>query len=164
MQGYIQKFTWPLLIGMGALISLEPNVEVKSKTIDSSICRKEELLTFFPPMIVKEVLISHHIAENKVDVIAQELSKKQQVVIQIMEKKVSKMDPPPFEDVTQRDKALQIFKETLYEEFAAVLKSHDITDEKEIKAMLDDMQAIKGKLFVECIKSAPSKLNNKEQP
>lgn len=126
----------------------------KGLVIDSSLCTKDVLMTFFPQPVVKAVLIQHKIPQDKAEVIAKELSQKSQDVAKIVESKASKMDPNPFNDLSQRDTAVKIFRETLFEVFSQALKSNGIEkDNAEIQNILDDMQEAKGKLFVECIKN-----------
>lgn len=123
-----------------------------SLVVNATLCKKEVLMTFFPQPVVKAVLIHHDISEDQAQEIAQELSQKDQEVIKMVEAKASKLDPNPFSDLSTRDAAVKIFRETLFEVFAKVLKAHDITDDNQIQLILEDMQAAKGKLFVECIK------------
>lgn len=121
-------------------------------SLDSVTCTKEVLMTFFPKPVVKAILVQHKITEEKAQQIAQELAQKDREVVKLVELKASEMNPNPFSDLSYRDTAIRLFRETLYEVFAKVLKAHQITDENEIQHLLEDMQAVKGKLFVECIK------------
>lgn len=124
--------------------------------IDSSLCTKDVLMTFFPQPVVKAVLIKHQVPEDKAQAISQELSRKSQEVAQMVESKASKMDPNPFNDLSHRDEAVKLFRETLFEIFSQALKSNGVNKDKVgIQLLLDDMQEAKGKLFVECIKKVP---------
>ena len=121
--------------------------------INPSLCSKETLMTFFPQPIVKAVLIQYGVNEEDAIKISKELSKKDQEVVRIVEEKSAKLDPNPLNDLNQRDVAVKIFGETLYEVFAKVLKSYKVSaDDNQIQEILDNMKEIKGKLFVECIK------------
>jgi hypothetical protein len=115
-------------------------------------CTKEELMTFFPQQVVQSVLMKAQLSKDQATSIAQELSQKDRELAKIVEEKAAKLDPNPFKDLSQRDLAIKIYRETLYEVFAKVLKSHGVTNEDQIQALLDDMQAAKSKLFIECIR------------
>jgi len=118
-----------------------------------SLCAKETLMVFFPQLIVKAVLMQYGVNEEKAEKIAKELAQKDQIVVQQVEIKASKMDPNPLNNVNQRDVGVKIFGETLYEVFASVLKENQAgMDDQQIQVILDDIREIKGKLFVECIK------------
>lgn len=145
---------------LGIAFSL-PSEETPSPSptaaIDLSLCRKEVLMTFFPSPIVKDVLVRNKVSEEIADKIAKELSQKDSEVIKTVEIKASKMDPNPLNDLAQRDTAVKVFRETLFEVFAKSLKSNQVTaDDNQIQSILDDMQQMKGKLFVECIKKERS--------
>lgn len=121
--------------------------------VDSSLCTKEVLMTFFPQPITKAVLLKHKVPEDKAEVISKELVKKSEAVTKSVEEKASKMETNPFTDLSQRDAAVKLFRETLFEVFSSVIKENQIEmDSNEIQALLDDMQEVKGRLFVECIK------------
>ena len=121
--------------------------------IDSALCTKDVLMTFFPGPIVKAVLVRYGVEPGKAEKIAEELSGKDREVVSDVEKKSAEYDPNPLNDLNQRDLAVKIFRETLYEVFAKVLKTNQVAgDDNEIQTILDDMKEIKGKLFVECIK------------
>jgi hypothetical protein len=115
-------------------------------------CTKEELMTFFPQQVVHSILIEAHIPEEQAKAIAQELSQKDRELAQLVEEKAAKVEPNPFKDLSQRDLAIRIYRDTLYEVFAKVLKSHGVTNEDQIKTLLDEMQAAKSRLFIECIR------------
>ncbi len=115
-------------------------------------CTKEELMTFFPQQVVQYVLKKAHIPQEQASGIAADLSQKDRELAKIVEEKAAKLDPNPFKDLSQRDLAIKIYRETLYEVFAQVLKSHGITNEDQIQTLLDEMQAAKSKLFIECIR------------
>lgn len=123
-----------------------------STKVDTTLCTKEELMTFFPKVVVKAVLVQNKVSETDAQAIADELSKKDQEVVKSVELKASKLDPNPFKDVSNRDQAVKIYRETLYEVFSNALKAHNISDDNQIKMILEDLQATKGRLFVECIK------------
>lgn len=119
---------------------------------NSMKCTKEELMAFFPQQIVESILIKAKIPKEEASKMALELSQKDRELAKLVENKAAKMEPNPFKDLNQRDLAIKIYRETLYEVFAKVLKSHGMTNEDQIQSLLDEMQAAKSKLFIECIR------------
>ncbi len=116
------------------------------------MCTKEELVVFFPPNVVRSVLVKAHIPEDQAAKIASELSHKNHELTKLVEAKAEKLHPNPFGDLNQRELASKIYRETRYEVFASVLKAHGITDEHQIHALLDKIQVMQSKLFVECVR------------
>jgi hypothetical protein len=115
-------------------------------------CTKEELMTFFPKAVVKAVLIKSKISEEQADSIAEDLSTKDAELDKIVKDKASKLDPNPLHDLNQRDVAIKIYRESLFQGFAKVLRAHGITDDEKIQALLDELQRSKSQLFVDCIR------------
>lgn len=115
-------------------------------------CTKEELMTFFPQQIVQSVLLKANVSKEQASEIAQELSHKDRELAKVVEEKAAKLEPNPFKDLSQRDLAVRIYRETLYEIFAKVLKAHGVSDEDQIQVLLDAVQVEKSKLFIECIR------------
>jgi hypothetical protein len=129
------------------------NAETTEVVLSNSMkCTKEELMTFFPQQVVQSVLVKAQLPKDQAASIAEELSHKDRELAKIVEEKAAKLDPNPFKDLSQRDLAIKIYRETLYEIFAKVLKSHGVTNEDQIQTLLDEMQAAKSKLFIECIR------------
>lgn len=127
--------------------------EVKDNQSSSiAKCTKEELMTFFPQPVVQSVLIQANIPQEEATEIAKELSYKNTDLVKQVEEKASKLNPNPFKDLSQRDLAIRIYRETLYEVFAKVLKAHGVTNEDQIQTLLDEMQVAKSKLFIDCIR------------
>lgn len=154
MKKFSYSFPFFMLFCCNTLIAADQDKppEQVQQQVEASQCTKEELMTFFPKAVVKSVLIQHKVPEAEAQIIAQELSQKDQEVVKTVEMKASKLDPNPFKDLSNRDMAVKVFRESLFEVFSKVMKAHNITDESQIKALLEDLQATKGKLFVECIK------------
>jgi hypothetical protein len=123
-------------------------------------CTKEELMTFFPQQVVQSVLTHSNMTKEQATDIAQELSQKDKELAKIVEEKADKLEPNPFKDLSQRDLAIRIYRETLYEIFAKVLKSHGITNEDQIQTLLDEIQMAKSKLFIECIRKQQTPLSS----
>jgi hypothetical protein len=137
----------------GATDSVTEPEKKEENQISDSMCTKEILMTFFPPSIVKSVLVRHQVPADKAAEIAEELSQKDREILRIVEKKASQMEINPFKDLNQRELAIKLSKETIYSVFAQVLKDHQITNEDQIHALLDDIQEAKGKLFINCFRN-----------
>ena len=128
--------------------------------IEGMTCTKEELMTSFPQAVIESILLKSQLSAEEASKIAIELSQKNQELTQMIETKVSRLDPHPFKDLSQRDLAIKIYRESRYEVFAKVLKAHGITNEDQIQSLLDEIQMAQSKLFIECIRkqhvSSPS--------
>lgn len=122
---------------------------------NSMKCTKEELMRFFPEQIVQSVLIKSKLPADQADAIAQDLSQKDRELARLVEEKSAQVEPNPFKNLSQRDLAIKIYRETLYEVFAKVLKAHGITNEDQIQTLLDELQEARSKLFIECIRKQP---------
>jgi hypothetical protein len=143
-----------ILIALGCFqaIGAEEQIDLD----ESPVCTKQELMAYFPQILVKKVLLSSGIKTKQAIAISEELSQKGQELEKIVAEKASKLDPNPFKDLSQRDVAIKIYRETLYEVFAKVLKSHGINDEDQIQVLLDKMQLAKSKMFIDCIRKEQS--------
>ena len=119
---------------------------------NSMKCTKEELMRFFPEQVVQSILTKANLSKEQADVIAKELSQKDKELAKLVEEKSAKIDPNPFKDLSQRELAIKIYRETLYEVFAKVLKAHGITNQDQIQNLLDELQDARSKLFIECIR------------
>jgi hypothetical protein len=126
--------------------------EEEANTDDSNLCTKEELMTYFPQPLIKSILIKSKIEEDKAEEISKDLAQKGQDLEKLVAEKASSVEPNPFKDLSQRDTAIKIYRETLYEVFAKTMQSHGISNEDQIQLLLEDMQSAKSKLFVDCIK------------
>lgn len=117
----------------------------------SEECSQEALMANFPPDIVLETLDHFDVPKDQREAIKTELIQQDKDFIERLETKASKMHPNPFQDPQQRQTAVKIFREMLYDSFAGVMKSHGVTDEKNIQSMLDNIQQEKAKQFAKCI-------------
>lgn len=115
-------------------------------------CTKEELMRFFPEQVVQSILVKRGVPKEKADLIAKELSAKDLELSKLVEEKSEKLEPNPFKNISQREAAAKVYRETLYEVFSKALKPYGITDKDQIQAMLDDLQEARSKLFIECIR------------
>lgn len=120
---------------------------------DSAVdeCSKELLLAYFPETFLNETLKKFNVPDTEWTQINQELALKDKDVIGIVEEKASKITPNPLKDPQQRQTAVKIFRETLFEVFSSVLKNHGVKDDSQIQAMLDDIQQQKAKRFAQCM-------------
>lgn len=131
---------------------------------NSMKCTKEELMRFFPEQLVESILIKFDLPKEQASAIANELSQKDRELAKIVESKSAQVEPNPFKNLSHRDVAIKIYRETLYEVFAKVLKSHGVTDEDKIQTMLDELQEARSKLFIECIRRQQPKLSEDPSP
>lgn len=120
-------------------------------------CSKEVLLAYFPPVFVNETLNRFNVPKDQWEAINKTLSEKDSEIIKLVEAKGARMTPNPLKDPQQRQAVVKIFRETLFETFADVMKAHGVTENKQIQSMLDDIQQQKAKRFAQCIgKFAPA--------
>lgn len=129
---------------------------------NSMKCTKEELMRFFPEQVVQSILVKANIPKDQADAIATELAQKDKELAKIVEEKSSKIEPHPFKNLSQRDLAIRIYRETLYEVFAGVLKRHGVTNDDQIQSLLDELQEARSKLFIECIRKQHTKSSDSE--
>ena len=154
MKQIVMNLYWSTIMALTGLTTLyaQDTTQTSAPSLESIDCTKEELMTFFPKPVVEAVLIREQISKEQAQAIAQELSGKDQELVKNVEAKASRLDPNPFKDLNQRDLAIKIYRETLYEVFAKVLKAHDITNDERIQQLLDKVQQAKSRLFIECIR------------
>ena len=125
---------------------------------NSMKCTKEELMRFFPEQLVQSVLIKANVSKDQAEAIAQDLARKDRDLAKLVEEKSAQMESNSFKSLSHRDLAIKIYRETLYEVFAQVLKKHGITDDKQVQSLLDELQEARSKLFIECIRKQPTSL------
>lgn len=123
-------------------------------------CSKELLLAYFPESFVNETLKKYNVPQDQWAAINKDLEAKDKDVIGMVENKASKIDPNPLKDPQQRQVAVKLFRETLLEVFSGVMKSHGISDESQIQAMLDDVQKQKANRFVQCMERQKTQMQN----
>lgn len=116
-------------------------------------CTKELLLSFFPEAFVAETLQKYQVSKDKIEPIINGLKEKNNDVIKLVDEQASKMDPNPLKDPSQKQVAVKIFRESLYQVFSSVLKANGITDDQRIQAMLGEIQQLKTKRFAQCMDS-----------
>ncbi len=124
----------------------------KELPTNSANCSKEELLSFFPQPVIEYVLIHAHVSQEEATQIAKELAGKNRELLKLVEKKAAELSPNPFQSSNEREIAARIYQETLYEVFAQTLKAHGMTDDHQIRSLLEEMRVTQSKLFVDCIR------------
>lgn len=143
------------LIAIG--VSTLPSHIIAATPVEDEDCSQEILLSYFPGVFVDETLTRFNVPKNQTDAIKKELAARDKEIIKQVEAKAAKMDPNPLKDPQQRQAAVKLFRETLLENFSAVMKAHDIKDDKQIQAMLDDIQQQKAKRFARCMENQRNK-------
>lgn len=140
-------FRWMTL----ALLCCGPAIPLISvdQTIDE--CSRELLLAYFPQPFIKETLKKFNVPEDKWNSIQEQLTRKDKEIIKIVEQKASTMSTNPLKDPQERQAAVKLFRETLFQAFSDVMNEHGISDSKQIQAMLDDIQQQKAQRFVKCM-------------
>lgn len=114
-------------------------------------CTQKALRSYFPEKFVKETLKKFHVPEDRWSTITGALTDREKDIEKNVEAKAEKMTTNPLKDPNQRQVAVKIFKETLYETASQVLKANGITDDKQIQDMVDDIQHQKARQFAKCI-------------
>ena len=147
----LKKQTLGIIIGMGVMIL--PQTGYSATQNQDEQCSKDILLAYFPEVFVKRTLDDYKVPNDQWDAIASELTAKDRDIIKQVEAKAEKMNPNPLKDPQQRQAAVKIFRDTLLENFSTILKAHGVNDDKQIQAMLDDIQQQKAKRFALCMQS-----------
>lgn len=135
-------------------------LQAEEATIPSK-CTKEELMKNFPQEVVESVLLNAKIPQDQASAIAKDLSQKDRELEKMVEEKAAKLDQNPFKDLSQRDLAIKIYRETRYEMFAKVLKANGIKNDDQIQSLLEETNAARSKQFIDCIKKQTSNSSEK---
>lgn len=148
----IRKISSVTLLTIGfAFIGFTTGTSLHAAPIEE--CSKELLLSFFPEAFVTEVLQKYQVPKEKWEPIVKGLQEKNDDVIKLVDEQASKMDPNPLKDSSQKQVAVKIFRETLFQVFSGVLKANGITDDQKIQSMLGEVQQLKTKRFAQCMES-----------
>jgi hypothetical protein len=131
---------------------------------DIQECSRELLLSYFPEPFVRETLSRFQVSEDKTEDIVSQLSNQDQEVIKKVESKAAKLDPNPLKNFADRQKAVQLFRESLLEIFSDVMKRNGVRDDRQIQSMLDDIQHQKARYFVRCMEKQQSQTPSNELP
>jgi len=154
----MKRFHHCLCCCITALITSPLAADTTETVLSNSMkCTKEELMRSFPEQLVESILIKANIPKDKSDAISKELAVKDKDLARIIEEKTTKLEPNPIQNLSQRDQAIRIYRETLYEVFASVLKAHGINDDDQIQKLLDELGEARSKLFIECIRKQPAR-------
>jgi len=146
------------LVGAAALlVSIHASAQVSDDE-----CTQDILLTYYPEKFVAITLERFEIPRSQWSSIQSELAQRDKQVVPRVEEKAAKMTPNPLRDPQQRQQAVIIFRETLYELFADVMQAHGINDREQIQKMLDDIQHQKAKQFAQCVEKFQPK--KQEEP
>jgi hypothetical protein len=100
---------------------------------------------------VETTLDKFNVPKEKYPAITKDLADNEKNIISKVEEKASKITPNPLKDPQQRQVAVKIFRETLMDIFSDVMNKNGITDDKQLQAMLEDIQQQKAKKFAECL-------------
>jgi hypothetical protein len=140
------------LLSIGfAVVNFSTALPLQAATAEE--CTKELLLSFFPEAFVAETLQKYQVSKDKIEPIINGLKEKNNDVIKLVDEQASKMDPNPLKDPSQKQVAVKIFRESLYQVFSSVLKANGVTDDQRIQAMLGEIQQLKTKRFAQCMDS-----------
>src|SRR5262249_10869594 len=112
----------------------------------------------FPEPIVMDTLKRFNVPQDKWAGIAKSLSEKDKEVVKLVEKKASAMNPNPLKDTQQRQAAVKLFRDTLFEVFADAMKENGVEDQSQLMPMLDDIQQQKAKKFAMCMEKQKAQL------
>ena len=157
MNNMMNRLCYILTISMSLTASVALQADTTEVLLSNSMkCTKEELMRFFPEQVVQSILVKHNIPKEQADLIARDLSQKDLELSKKVEEKSEKLESNPFKNLSQREVAAKIYRETLYEVFSNVLKAHGVTDQDQIQIMLDELQEARSKLFIECIRKQPA--------
>lgn len=140
-------FLWVLTVSAVQM----PVLIFADATNEADDCSQKALRSYFPEKFVRETLKKFHVPEDRWTTIVQGLNAKEQDVEKSVESKAEKMSSNPLRDPNQRQAAVKIFKESLFETASQVLKANGVTDNKQIQDMVDDIQHQKARQFAQCI-------------
>ena len=149
---------------LGLSVTVLPAALFAQKSAPTEIdkeCSKEILLAFFPEVFVNETLAQFNVPQDKWNSIKQALAQKDKEVVKTVENKASQMNPNPLKDPQYRQEAVKLFRDTLLEIFSTVLKANGITDDTQIKNMLDNIQQQKAKRFSMCLEKHKDELQKR---
>ncbi len=148
----IRKISSVALLSVGfTFFGFSQATSLQAATVEE--CSKELLLSFFPEAFVTEVLQKYQVSKEKWEPIVKGLKEKNDEVIKLVDEQASKMNPNPLKDPSQKQQAVKIFRESLYQVFASVLKANGVSDDQKIQSMLGEIQQLKTKRFAQCMET-----------
>lgn len=128
-----------------------PHLYGETAAIEEADCSQQALRAYFPEKFVKSTLKKFNIPEDKWGGIVQGLKGREKDVEIIVETNAEKMNPNPLRDPQQRQAAVKLFKDALFQVASETFKKNGVNDDQQIRSMLDDIQQQKIKQFAECI-------------
>ncbi len=159
-------FTLGLVANATTLFAQETSISNPSQELPIvEECTKELLLAYFPANYVTVTLKKFNVPEEKWKAITSELTIKDKTVLKMVEDKAAKLNPNPFKDrdPAQRQVAVKLFRDTLFQVFSDVLKNQGVNDDKQIQSMLDDVQQQKAQNFKHCMEQHKTTINDTDQ-
>jgi hypothetical protein len=114
-------------------------------------CANILLISYFPESVVNQVLSEYQVSQDLWPAINADLAKQDDVIISIVEKKAASMEPNPLYDVNQKNVAVNVYRQSLFEVFSQTMNKYGIDRRERIEAMLDEIQYKKGKLYNDCM-------------
>jgi len=138
-----------LTLCVGAVACFTPFYS--SAEMQETECSEDIIMSYYPEPFVAETLEKFEIPQAQRSAIIRDLAEKDREVVPIVEEKAGKMSPNPLRDPKHRQEAIKIFRDTLYELFAATMQAHGVNDQEQIQAMLDNIQQQKAKQFAACM-------------
>jgi hypothetical protein len=147
----------PLSASAAPNTAIAPVVPTASSALDE--CSKELLLSYFPQTYVNNSLKKFNIPEDKWAGINRSLASKDKEIVKMVEQKASAINPNPLKDPQQRQAAVKLFRDTLFEVFSAALHENGVQQTDQLHAILDDIQQQKAKKFAECMERHKAQLD-----
>lgn len=140
-----------LLCMLSVTILPMPKIFSDAPAAEEADCSHNALRSYFPEKFVGATLKKLNVPEDKWQPIIEGLKNREADVENIVEANAEKLSPNPLKDPQQRQAAVKLFKDALFEVAGKVFRANGITDDAQINAILSDIQQQKVKQFSECI-------------
>lgn len=147
----VKRYILAMCLSGSCLLAPQMAAAANGNGNGNQMCSDELLMSFFPREFVELTLDRFNVPQAQRSGIINDLAQKDSEVVPLVEDKAAKMNPNPLTDPQYRQEAVKIFRDTLYEVFAASMQAHGINDRNQIMNMLDDIQQQKAKRFAECM-------------
>lgn len=112
-------------------------------TLEGRDYSKELITAFFPEGFMNEVMLKNQVPKEQWESINKDLTAKNSEVIPRVDEKASKIAPDLLVDPKQKQVAVKLFRETLFELFSEVMVSHGVTDNGKIQEIFDQLKQLK---------------------
>lgn len=109
-------------------------------------------LTYFPHAVVEDVLRRYSIPHEERYAIYRDLVAREPDIIAIVEERAARVNKE-----LKLSAAVAIYRQTLYQVFAEVLKINGISRREQADAILDEIQFKKGRLYKLCMENKNEK-------